>query len=292
MKAIKKLQKALSKNYYKKFIVPINSTNELNNNSFSEVVIYRDRIYYELNLDVILEKIRKIRNSLKPLLLDARAEINLELAKRKTTQEKTDFLSYIIKFCQILNKQLEIDILIDNKQSNYYSVSGFNPNENSFKSLANKLLNKINNKPKPINKNEIEYDLWELDYFISKNKVIGYLPASLLAISNSFILEIEQLIFDIMSENKDNKIQWVGKVSQLGFIVSELINLEYIEVNLKSKGEINNSALARELKIILNYEGTPTSLAKYLSVNDEKNIEIKNKYIKNEYNLPHKDIVS
>lgn len=291
MEDIRKLQKALSKNYYKKFLIPIDTPKELDPNSYFDMVIYEGKIYYELNFENIIRISKRIIHNLKPFYLDALAEINLELAKRVKKDEKIDFLLHIIQLFKIINQQLNIDLDIKNKHSKYYSKSSLNPDEISFEALTKKYIDSIGLIVKEQDYFDKLDELWELDYINEKSKTIGFLPASLLAISNSVIKSLDDLIFDIQSKDNDNKLQWTGKVSQLGFIISELIDNEYLEINLKHNGDINNSALARELKLIFNYKDSPASLAKYLSSDSQKYNETKNKFNKENYHLPHKNMI-
>lgn len=108
---------------------------------------------------------------------------------------------------------------------------------------------------------------------------------------------VEELIeqrtpqLEILNDNS-NKLKWIGKPSQLGFIVAHLVEMGYIEAPLKRDGEINYTQFAKHVKQTFNVDTTEASLQKYLNINSDKGQEPFNKFLKNDFNIPHIKTVS
>ena len=84
-----------------------------------------------------------------------------------------------------------------------------------------------------------------------------------------------------------NKIKWVGKASQLGFILSNLAELGYIEPPRKKDGEINYSQFAKLVMETFEAQTTENTLTKYLNLNSDKGKETVRNFQKSGFNLPH-----
>ncbi|WP_157209206.1 hypothetical protein [Mariniflexile maritimum] len=89
-----------------------------------------------------------------------------------------------------------------------------------------------------------------------------------------------------------NKLKWIGKPSQLGFIISSLANLGYIETPLKKDGEINYTQLAKLVKETFETETTESTLSKYLNLDSEKGQETSRKFSSYNFNIPHLKTIS
>ena len=94
------------------------------------------------------------------------------------------------------------------------------------------------------------------------------------------------------NSNNVNKIKWIGKPSQLGFIIGKLAEYGYIEPPTKKDGEINYTKFA-EL-VLENFDVTTTrsSLSKYLNLESEKGQEPARQFEKNNFYLPQSKEVS
>jgi len=88
------------------------------------------------------------------------------------------------------------------------------------------------------------------------------------------------------------RLKWVGKPSQLGFIISSLVDLGYIEAPLKIDGEINYTQFAKLVKQTFDVNTTENTLSKYLNQDSDKGQEPMRKFEQNGFNIPHIKSVS
>jgi len=91
---------------------------------------------------------------------------------------------------------------------------------------------------------------------------------------------------------KMKKIKWIGKPSQLGYLIGSLAELDYIETPKNKDGEINYTQFSKDLLEIFDIETTYQSLSKYLNLNSEKSQEIKRRFEKEDFHIPDRKIVS
>lgn len=89
-----------------------------------------------------------------------------------------------------------------------------------------------------------------------------------------------------------SKLKWLGKPSHLGFIISSLTDLGYIEAPLRQNGDINYTQFAKLVKQTFDIDTTESTLSKYLNTDSEKGQEPMRKFEQNGFNIPHKNIVS
>lgn len=111
--------------------------------------------------------------------------------------------------------------------------------------------------------------------------------------TNDFPLEIfmelaELKTLSTLVDEKSNYhnevvVKWTGKVTQLGFIVRELVEKGYIDSPKKKNGEVNETELARLINQVFRYDGELSTLTKSLSM-DGNNMENSNK---NKFIIPH-----
>ena len=93
--------------------------------------------------------------------------------------------------------------------------------------------------------------------------------------------------------NEDlSKLKWVGKPSQLGFIISSLVDLGYIEAPIRTNGETNYTQLAKLVKETFNLNTTEATLSKYLNQDSEKGQETVRRFNENSFNIPHVKTIS
>lgn len=118
------------------------------------------------------------------------------------------------------------------------------------------------------------------------------------------MLEVKKIMSYIETKNKvsfqnDNKeysiipkLKWIGKPSQLGFIIASLVNLGYIEAPQRKDGEINYTQFAKIVKQTFDIDTTENTLSKYLNTESEKGQEPLRKFEENGFNIPHIKSVS
>ncbi|MDG4714838.1 hypothetical protein [Winogradskyella marincola] len=105
--------------------------------------------------------------------------------------------------------------------------------------------------------------------------------------SNTNINLMEEELLEPIS-----KLKWLGKPSQLGFIISSLTDLGYIEAPLRQNGDVNYTQFAKLVKQTFDIDTTENTLSKYLNTDSEKGQEPMRKFEQNGFNIPHRNIVS
>lgn len=91
---------------------------------------------------------------------------------------------------------------------------------------------------------------------------------------------------------KIKKIKWIGKPSQLGYIIGTLVELDYIDPPRNKSNDINFTQFAAQLSEVFEFDGKTSSLTKYLNFNDQKFKETKGKFDKEKFHIPRRSIVS
>lgn len=88
-------------------------------------------------------------------------------------------------------------------------------------------------------------------------------------------------------------LNWKGKPAHLAFIIGELIDNGYIDPPLHISGDINYSAVARQILQSFNFKESPSevTLRKYSNPDDEKNQEVREKLKKNGLTIPHSKMI-
>lgn len=125
---------------------------------------------------------------------------------------------------------------------------------------------------------DIQIDFYCYAAMIEANKMIDFLESK----RNNSI----RTPMDINTENT-KKIKWVGKPSQLGFIIGKLAELGYIEAPLKTNGDINYNQFSSLVKNTFEVETTEGTLSKYLNHDCEKGQETVRKFEEYGFNIPH-----
>ncbi len=92
---------------------------------------------------------------------------------------------------------------------------------------------------------------------------------------------------DILSNEINETIKWIGKPSQLGFIIGKLAELGYIEAPIKPNGDTNYTQFANLVNNTFDVSTTKDTLSKYLNLESEKGQETERKFDKNGFNIPH-----
>ena len=99
---------------------------------------------------------------------------------------------------------------------------------------------------------------------------------------------------DMIENDTDtsDKLKWIGKSSQLGFIIGKLAELGYIEAPTHKSGDINYTHFAKLVKNTFECKTTEASLSKYLNLESDKGQETVRKFEDNKFNIPHLKVVS
>ena len=92
---------------------------------------------------------------------------------------------------------------------------------------------------------------------------------------------------DIISNEINETIKWIGKPSQLGFIIGKLAELGYIETPVKPNGDTNYTQFANLVNNTFDVSTTKDTLSKYLNLESEKGQETERKFAKNGFKIPH-----
>jgi hypothetical protein len=82
------------------------------------------------------------------------------------------------------------------------------------------------------------------------------------------------------------KIKWIGKPSQLGFIIGKLAELGYIDAPKRINRDINYTQFAKQVNNTFDVETTESTLSKYLNLESEKGQETDRKFNENGFNIP------
>lgn len=303
MEAVLKLQQALTKNYYKTFLISLNGNNDIDFNLYDEWIIYKGEEYLEKNLLVIQRDSRKIIDDIKPIYIDAISEIYLTFASLKTNEEKLNYLTNTIRFINIAILQLQKDMIIDNTESNYHSKINNAHNFVSFDDVLSEFIKMTTSKSfddKRKFKSNFYYDSWDLDYFNIRTQYLGFLPTALYSIANCFLKILQNNLNKIIPLEQNtiiseltSKLNWNSKPAHLGYLLGILADLDYIDAPKRQNGNINYTQFAKEvLQTFKLKKGTEATLSKYLNTSTEKAQETERNFKNASFNIPHKKEVS
>jgi hypothetical protein len=304
LEAVHKLQQALTKNYYKTFLISLNDNNDIDFNLYDEWIIYKGEEYIEKNLNVIKRESRKIISDIKPIYIDANSEIYLTLANLKTNEEKFNYLTNTVRLINIAIAQLQKDMFIDNTESNYYSKINNAQNFISFNDVLSEFINMTVHKnfnDKRYVKSQFPYDSWDFEYFYLRTEYLSLLPTSLYTIANCFLNILQNILDEITSESTNilineevtSKLNWNSKPAHLGYLLGILADLDYIDAPKRQNGDINYTQFAKEvLQTFKLKKGTEATLTKYLNTTTEKAQETERNFRSASFNIPHKKEVS
>ncbi|WP_323786991.1 hypothetical protein [Psychroserpens sp.] len=194
--------------------------------------------------------------------------------------ELTDFLEYHYDYCENPEKYysiLDLEIIpkileiIENAEPNFQGRGYYNEEvlEGGFIESEGVIYN------------------WDLDY----PKM--YHLAGLKKLQNQFKkrIQIVQGFVDEYEEKAMTKpLKWISGPSQLAIVIRELINKGYMEAD-KTRGEINNSRLSRELFKAFSIEDcdSPKSIEIYLSSGNKRYQKAKEVFDKRGFSIPDAD---
>jgi hypothetical protein len=300
LEAILELQNILIKNYYKDFILSISDENINFQPYYSELIKYRNEEYFEKKIETIEKEINYIIDDLKPVYIKSLSEVLLKLSVLPNFSEKINYLNYIIKLFKIPLTQLKKDFYINESDSRYYSIPSKAENIVATGAVVKVIMKDLGNDLTKKSYSEIEFsdfDLYEIEYSNIRMQVLSKLPFSLFTITSSLINILQHKVDAINEELQDEeavkeKIEWCGKPSQLGFLISKLAELDYLVPPKKDDGETNYTQFAKKVLHIFKIKTTEGTLATYLNSNTNKAQETHRTFEKAQFNIPHKKEVS
>lgn len=189
-------------------------------------------------------------------------------------EERLLYLEYLESRIKNESRRFKIDKLIEILNSLEIDIDNLDYKENSqiegalvknFKSISDReILGKLSDLHR-------EYYKYLLD--IEREKVLK---------------SINDLI--VMTEKNDDfseKLKWIGKPSQLGFIIGSLAQLGYLEVPRHKTGEINYNQFAKLVKSTFQIDTTEATLSKYLNLDSDKGQETDRKFNARGFSIPH-----
>ncbi|MCF6182124.1 hypothetical protein [Lutibacter sp.] len=230
---------------------------------------------------------------------------------------KTSFLNLyensITHFTPYLKTEIQENILnLDKNKHSYYldyvinqikKTPFFNTSENQFDKFLLDYKDKMDISNFPYFKNNLSNDLNTFinpNFFepTSKNLKLENLQQN--AFSYASMLEAKKIIEYAENEKTKldqshtvfKKIKWVGKPSQLGFIIGVLADLDYIEAPKRKSNDINYTQFAKQIKDVFEIKTTESTLSKYLNLDSEKAQETKRKFEKENFHIPNRKIIS
>ncbi|UKM63876.1 hypothetical protein GSB9_00422 [Flavobacteriaceae bacterium GSB9] len=235
--------------------------------NFKEVVTNPDA----LKMKSFFNAYAEIKNAVDSL----KSEIFSNLANSDIENHKY-YYSYLfneIKQLYVLN--YDDDLL--NKYLSEYEV-----NISEFPKFSN---------PKLIQDLKVESSLFRPDF---RNSTLTELQINFF---KYFAKKEAQNMLDFIEDLKNNdntndttdhvsKLKWSGKPSQLGFIISTLAQLGYIEAPRKKDGEINYSQFAKDVLRTFDAETTNNTLEKYLNLDSDKGQETFRKFNSKDFLIP------
>lgn len=296
MKAITKFLEAISENYYMKFLIenPYNKK-EYNPKYYSEV-LYKKKVYYEMDLDDIILINSEILDKIKSKYKKAISEVYLEIAN-KGANEINSIIENIIKSVNINLKVVKNDFYIYDKKSRYFAETNFDSQDFSVQSAVN-LFTKGLNLGDFFKINKRIYSTFEIRYESDRGFILSYLPAALFTIGKAFIVELEKIKENAISNefyksvSEEEKLKWDSKPAHLGYILGMLADLEFVNAPKRKNGNINYTLFAKQVLNIFDVKTTENTLTKYLNTTTEKAQETERNFSKANFNIPHKKEVN
>ena len=201
------------------------------------------------------------------------------------TDKKDDYLNFAID--TIKKTQFsDCDEKVIEKWLNKYnsSTSEFPNFENKeLKHWLNRYYNGYADDPKDYDYIlDIQIDFYCYAAGLEAQKMISFLESKKSTSTNNALLQSETT----------EKVKWIGKPSQLGFIIGKLADLGYIEAPKHNNGEINFTKFAALVNNTFEVNTTNNTLSKYLNLESEKGSETVRKFNDNGFDIPHLKTIS
>lgn len=296
MKAIPKFLEAISENYYIKFLIENPYNKEDYNDKYYFEVLYKKKVYYEIELDDINLLITGILEKVKSKYNKAISEVYLEVAN-KNAGEINSIIENIIKSVNVNIKVIKNDFYINDKSSRYFAETNFDSQDFSMRTAINTFSENLNI-DKYFNQNRGLYSTFDIQYESERDLVLSYLPTALFTISSAFIVELERIKREAISNEieiaipSEAKLKWDAKPAHLGYIIGVLADSEFINAPKRESGDINYTQFAKQVLNIFDVKTTQSTLSKYLNTTTEKAQETERNFNKARFSIPHKKEVS
>lgn len=305
MNNVKNFIESLSENYYLYFIIELEDENSESSNL--SLIQYQKKQYYERNLNEIRILQSEIINKLDKEYENALSEILLKLSN-SDFKNIENVIKYTIKATKLKLNLLKSDFYINNKRSRYCStlldneysqeLSEIIQRSHSYKNSSEnfsiiKIIEKLNlNKSIRIKSNSSFHPSFHYNRF----KTLSFLPFALFNIASDFLNKltiIEKDIEELKQENETReRIRWTGKKTHIGYIFSVLEQEGYIDTPKLKNGEVNYTAFSKLIKDVFDVEVKKDTLRKYLNPSDEKFVENKKTFDKEQFHIPNVKLVN
>ncbi len=143
----------------------------------------------------------------------------------------------------------------------------------------NEIINTVNSEisdsnPYKATASSIQQELNEL--------FIGYFKFDMIK-----FIETKISLFQMNTSESSNKINWIGKKTHIGYILSNLALKGFIDTPKNKNGEINFTAFAKLIKQNFEVDVDQDTLRKYLNPEEIKYEENKKTFDKAKFNIPN-----
>jgi hypothetical protein len=268
LKAVRKFQKALTKNYYKDFLAEA-AYDDVNLQKHYEIpVYYHSQWYLEMDLDLIVEQSKEIREQVKDLYNEALREIHLILAEKKQA-EFIPFFEYLEISLLKTIEAIKTEFYIDSKKSKFYSSLDILDPEQRLRDIfssASKELKAISFYNFRYD-DQLIYNLWFYDY---RFKRLSFLPMSLFVIGTSFLKEIQKIKKIKSPENSEISLKTNLSCNQVVLFLEKLMVFDgdqFKDLSIPRKAKLISHLTGYHYK---NIEDNIRKLEKKPSVNGKR----------------------
>ncbi|WP_370408205.1 hypothetical protein [Tenacibaculum dicentrarchi] len=302
MNDVKKFIDSLSQNYYLDFIVGLK--NKTIDSTGFHLVEYQKKQYYEQKLNQIRIQQSEIINKVAKEYENALSEIFIQLS---TSDFKNidNVIKYTIQAIKLKLNTLKSDFYINNKRSRYCSTLV----DNEYTQELSEIIQRSNTYEQNSENHSILNALKKLSFDKSYNplknyqssyylnfhhkrfKTLSYLPFALFNIASDFLNKLTIIEKDIEEINQHNetreKIKWTGKKTHIGYIFSILEQEGFIDTPKLKNGEVNYTAFSKLIKDVFDVDVKKDTLRKYLNPSDEKFVENKKTFDREDFHIPN-----
>jgi hypothetical protein len=210
-------------------------------------------------------------------------EVNIEL--NNVNCDKSNFLNFHLSEIEDAEHTEKFCVLSTNEKLIKYNVTfedilKGNTEDINFNEIINTVYHKIADS-NPYRESAYSIQLELNDFVISyfRDDIINF-------------IEGKVSTFNLDTIHSSKKIKWIGKPSQLGIIIRQLVEMEYIQAPMRDSGDINYTQFAKMVLTTFDVDTTTDTLIKYLNSDSEKSQSTLRKFNENGFNIPHKNIIS
>lgn len=296
MKAITKFLESLSENYYEKFLIEDPFYDEESCKRYFWEVEYKKKKYFELDIDEIALASKDILNKSQDKFKKALSE-SYRLISNKKASEINSIIENIKKSAEVHLNIIKNDFYMDDTKSRYYSVTVYS---NQYFSMQEALIKLSKEMPlgRFYNSSVAFYGYFDLWYDNKRDATFAFLSASLFTIGKAFVVELEKIKREAISNEieiaipLEAKLKWDAKPAHLGYIIGMLADSEFLDAPKRDNGDINYTQFAKQVLNVFNVDTKESTLTKYLNTTTEKAQETKRKFDEIGFDIPHKKRVN